>query len=152
MKGCNAWAAGSTLGMCVGVGKTLEARGNLEELMMHEGAHATLDHIQQGEAWRCAQDKDQNFISTYARDFSSSEDVAESVVPWYAWRFSSSRVDSAIIAKIASAIPARLELLTSLLTSPTLREEMTARAIDRKTERQSDVTERPVVIHPYPAA
>ena len=152
MKGCNAWAAGSTLGMCGGVGKTLEARGTLEELMMHEGAHATLGHIQQGEAWRYAQDKDQNFISTYARDFSSSEEVSESVVPSYAWRFSSGRLDSAIIAKIAFAIPARLELLTSLLTSPTLREEMAARVMDRKTESQSGVTESPGVIHTYPAA
>ena len=50
--------------------------------------------------YRCAQNKDQMFISSYARDNRFSEDVSESAVAWFAARFSSHRVPQDIIDKI----------------------------------------------------
>ena len=42
--------------------------GNFEELMLHEGAHVTLDPEVYGtEGWNCARNLDNNFISTYAK-------------------------------------------------------------------------------------
>ena len=125
--GCNAWGGSGTITMCAGVGTTLQARGNLEELLLHEGAHVTLDPLLLHTArWRCAQLSDQNYISSYARDNPGREDLSESLVPWHAWHSSSQRVDAATIAAISSAIPARLELLTSFLTSSSLRQELAA--------------------------
>ena len=57
----------------------------------------------------CAQNKDQMFISNYARDFPTSEDAAESIVPWYASRYSAYRVPQETLNKIHQAIPNRLK-------------------------------------------
>ena len=53
--------------------------------------------------------QDQMFISSYARDNRWDEDVAESVVPWFAVRYSSDRVPQEILDKIIEAIPHRLQ-------------------------------------------
>ena len=63
----------------------------------------------QDPTWRCAQNQDQMFISSYARDNRWAEDVAESVVPWFAVRYSADRVSQEILDKILEAIPHRLE-------------------------------------------
>ena len=48
------------------------------------------------------------FISTYARDHRFSEDASESVLPWFASRFSAHRVPQETIDQIEKAIPNRL--------------------------------------------
>jgi len=64
--------------------------------------------------WLSAQAKDVNFISTYARDNPTREDVAESVLPWLAVRYRAGRIDPAQITKIQRAIPNRLAYFDSL--------------------------------------
>ena len=146
VSGCNAWGGGGTITMCAGVGTALQDRGTLEELLLHEGAHVTLDsRLLHTARWRCAQLSDRNYISSYARDHPGTEDLAESLVPWHAWHYSSQRVDAATIAAITSAIPARLALLTSVLTSASLREEL--EAVDRKVaDRRGQQEVQPHVI------
>jgi len=116
--GCNAWGGGGVITMCVGVGDTIMQAGNFEELMLHEGAHVTLDpNIYGTEGWNCARNLDNNFISTYAKASPGSEDVAESLVPWYAWKYSADRFQAATINTIAATIPNRLRLFTELFAS-----------------------------------
>ena len=62
----------------------------------------------QDPAWRCAQNMDQMFISSYARDNPFDEDTAESVVPWFAVRYSWDRVPQETLDKIMLATPHRL--------------------------------------------
>ena len=61
--------------------------GFLEEVLFHEAAHVSLDvdHTDSPD-WRAAQAADGEFISTYAREFPDREDVAESVLPYFAVR------------------------------------------------------------------
>ena len=51
---------------------------------------------------------DGGFISTYARDNPTQEDIAESILPWLAVRYRSDRISGADEQKILSAIPNRL--------------------------------------------
>lgn len=67
--------------------------GFLEEVFMHEAAHASLDP-DHGDApgWRAAQQGDGVAISDYARDFPDREDVAESILPYFAVRYKPGRL------------------------------------------------------------
>jgi hypothetical protein len=55
----------------------------LEEALVHEASHTSLDgdHAK-APGWLAAQDSDPTFISNYARDNPTREDVAESFLPW----------------------------------------------------------------------
>ena len=56
-----------------------EADGILEEALIHEGAHTSLDSRHAlSSGWVQAQQDDMDFISTYAKDHPTREDVAES--------------------------------------------------------------------------
>jgi len=115
-EGCNAWGGGGVITMCIGVGQELIDTGNVEELFLHEGSHISVDSLLEGtDAWLCARQRDNNFISTYAADNPTREDVAESIVPWYAHTYSSTRLPIETIIAIEEAIPARLEVFSSLL-------------------------------------
>jgi len=99
----------------VGQGDAYIADGILEETFVHEAAHTSLDAAHAASAgWLSAQAKDVNFISTYARDYPTREDVAESVLPWLAVRYRASRISPAQISKIQRAIPNRLAYFDSL--------------------------------------
>ena len=67
-----------------GQAEQYSADGILEETLVHEAAHTSLDaaHANASE-WLAAQDADGEFISTYARDNPYREDVAESFLPYY---------------------------------------------------------------------
>jgi hypothetical protein len=99
----------------VGQGDAYIADGILEETFVHEAAHTSLDAAHAASAgWLSAQAKDVNFISTYARDNPTREDVAESVLPWLAVRYRAGRISPAQITKIQRAIPNRLAYFDSL--------------------------------------
>lgn len=99
----------------VGQGDDYIADGILEETFVHEAAHTSLDAAHAASAgWLSAQAKDVNFISTYARDYPTREDVAESVLPWLAVRYRASRISPEQISKIQRAIPNRLAYFDSL--------------------------------------
>ena len=81
----------------------------VEEIFLHEAAHASLDatHANRVE-WRAAQQADGVFISDYARDRPDSEDFAESILPYFAVRYRPERLTEADRAAILAAIPNRL--------------------------------------------
>ncbi|MYD84940.1 MAG: hypothetical protein F4Y14_01365 [Acidobacteria bacterium] len=90
-------------------GADLIHRGWIEEVFIHEGAHVSLDndHLY-APGWRAAQVMDRGFISDYARDFPNHEDVAESIMPWFALRYFPERLSNIDRLKIRAAIPNRL--------------------------------------------
>ena len=58
--------------------------------------------------WRAAQEADDVFISDYARDHPDGEDIAESILPYFAVRYRTERLTEADLAAILAAIPNRL--------------------------------------------
>jgi len=148
-EGCNAWGGGGVITICLGVGQELIDNGNIEELFMHEGSHVSVDSLVEGtDDWLCAKQRDNNFISTYARDHPTSEDVAESIVPWYAHTYSNTRVPTETITAIEDAIPARLEVFSSLLGN--IRQRQNWAEISKKSNQtRPDGTTRPRLIAPY---
>jgi FlgD Ig-like domain len=90
-------------------GERAQSQGFLEEVLVHEAAHTSLDADHANTAgWLAAQASDPESISTYARDNPTREDVAESILPYYAVRYRSDRISLADYNKMTQAIPARL--------------------------------------------
>lgn len=86
-----------------------ERDGILEETLVHEACHTSLDARHAASAgWLAAQTSDPDFISTYTRDNPTREDIAESFLPWLALRYRSGRIDPALAATIGTRIPARI--------------------------------------------
>jgi hypothetical protein len=70
-----------------------EASGILEETLIHEAAHTSLDNPHAtAPGWVSAQRTDSDFISTYARDNPTREDIAESFLPYLAVRYRGDRI------------------------------------------------------------
>ena len=63
----------------------------------------------QDREWICAQNADGKYISKYARDYPEREDMAESLVPWLAVRYRSSRSPQVDIDRVTRDIPNRLQ-------------------------------------------
>ncbi len=81
----------------------------LEELLAHEAAHISLDNRYRASSdWQYAQTIDPTFISNYAQSRSGTEDIAESVVPYLAYRYRPQRISKADYASILKAMPARI--------------------------------------------
>lgn len=98
-----------------GMTKEYERDGILEETLMHELAHTSIDpKYTDAPKWRAAQRKDPTFISTYARDNPDREDLAESVVPWFGVRYRASRMDREMVRTIKRSIPNRIRFFNSL--------------------------------------
>ena len=92
--------------------------GYMEEAMLHECAHTSLDYGWKGSLdrtqWNAAAAQDPGFISKYARDNPTSEDVSESFGPYVAWKLGAASGYSADqLTAIASQIPHRLAYLDS---------------------------------------
>ncbi|MDA1068618.1 MAG: hypothetical protein O3C43_19205 [Verrucomicrobia bacterium] len=83
--------------------------GILEETLVHEASHTSLDamHASSPE-WLAAQISDGEFISTYARDNPMREDVAETFLLYLALRHRSDRISQALAETISQTIPNRL--------------------------------------------
>ena len=83
--------------------------GILVETLAHEAAHVSLDadHAK-AQAWKVAQQKDQTFISTYARDHVTREDIAESFLPYLAVTYRKERIDPGLATLIEATIPNRI--------------------------------------------
>ena len=96
-----------------------ERDGILEETLMHELTHTSIDpKYTDAPKWRAAQRADPTFISTYARDNPDSEDLAESLVPWFAVRYRPGRIDQELADTIRAAIPNRIAFFNSLRVKP----------------------------------
>lgn len=91
-----------------------EKDGILEETLVHEGTHSSLDaNHAASPGWLNAQVADQRFISTYARDNPSREDVAETFLLYMAVRFRPERISVALKNQIENTIPNRIKYLDS---------------------------------------
>ena len=87
-----------------------EDQGILEETFVHEAAHTSLDayHATNSD-WIKAQEDDCRFISDYAEDHPTREDIAESYLPYLAVRYRSDRISLKLKQNIESAIPHRIK-------------------------------------------
>ena len=92
-----------------GQGDLYAADGILEETLVHEASHTSLDGPHAAASgWLAAQAADPEFISTYARDNPTREDIAESFLTWLAVRHRANRITAAMASTITGAIPNRL--------------------------------------------
>ena len=84
--------------------------GILEETLVHEAAHTSLDaNHAASSGWLTAQTIDGEFISTYAQDYPDQEDIAESFLPYLAIRYRSDRIDQSTFEIITQTIPNRIQ-------------------------------------------
>jgi hypothetical protein len=87
----------------------------LEETIYHEACHTSLDsRLANSAQWLNAQSLDGEFISTYARDNPTREDVAESCLVHFALRNYPDRIPAATRSLIESTIPNRLTVLDAM--------------------------------------
>jgi len=92
-----------------------DLNGSLEEVLAHEGAHTSLDSTHASSpGWLAAQKADRTFISTYARDHPTGEDVAESFVAWLGLRHRPSRIEASLQSTILKTIPNRIRYFDGL--------------------------------------
>ena len=94
----------------VGQAEVYIVDGILEETLVHEAAHTSLDadHAESG-GWLAAQRADSEFISTYAQDNPVREDIAESFLPFLALAYRSDRMSLDLAEKINATIPNRID-------------------------------------------
>ncbi len=114
-KGNNPFGGGN-FDLLIHTGKSAEyeADGILEETLVHEASHVSLDSRHRNTTgWLAAQQSDPTFISTYARDNPTSEDVAESFLTYLAIRYRNERISATNSNKIKAAIPARIAYFDS---------------------------------------
>lgn len=99
-----------------GRGQEYIADGILEEAFVHEGTHCSLDAMHAGSSgWMAAQNADPVFISTYAAGAPTTEDLAESVLPWLAVRHRADRISTTDYNTITSSIPNRLAYIDGIV-------------------------------------
>ncbi|HEX9951730.1 MAG TPA: hypothetical protein VGB53_08175 [Rubricoccaceae bacterium] len=86
-----------------------DADGVLEEALVHEAAHTSLDAAHAGSAyWTAAQQADQCAVSVYARDNPTREDIAESFLPYLALRRRPGSLSADDRAAVAASMPNRI--------------------------------------------
>lgn len=92
-----------------GMSVVYERTGILEETLVHEASHTSLDDLySRAPDWMAAQTADVNFISSYAKDNPFREDVAESFLMWIACRQSPLRISQKNYDLINSHMASRL--------------------------------------------
>lgn len=112
-------AGGGNEAISVHLGYRDVERDFIEEILLHEAAHASLDHDFGGSVdevrWRVARDDDDHFISQYAEEFPEGEDVAESYGAFIIWSLDRDQgLFPDVAAQIEASIPARLRYFESL--------------------------------------
>ena len=96
----------------IGQAERYVADGILEETLVHEAVHTSLDAAHASSpGWLAAQAADATFISSYAQDFPTREDIAETFVPYLAVRYRSDRISQSLANTILTAIPNRIAYL-----------------------------------------
>ena len=89
--------------------------GILEEILIHEACHTSLDYYAYYNDWKSAQNKDKNkYISTYAHDNPEREDIAESFLAYFAFRYRKDRITQETYCTIKRIIPNRINFFDSL--------------------------------------
>jgi hypothetical protein len=89
----------------------LISQGILEEVLIHESVHATLDvELAGSDGWLSAQINDGIPISQLAYDL-SNEDAAESLLAYIAVRYKANRLSPSVEETILATIPNRIDYL-----------------------------------------
>ena len=84
------------------------SRGLLEETLIHEAGHVSLDlNHARSPRWQAAQRADGVFINNYAQDFPEREDIAESILAYFAVMYRPYRISTEDRNTILDAIPNR---------------------------------------------
>lgn len=101
---------GGNRSLLIHTGRTVEYErdGILEETLIHEATHTSLDSYHYGQEWSKARAGDGKFISTYAKDNPDSEDISESFLLWLAVRYFKDRILIQNYNTIVTTIPNRL--------------------------------------------
>lgn len=84
--------------------------GFTEEMICHESGHLSLFHLDQDDAWRSAQQVDPVFISDYAAEFPTREDVSETILFYLAVKYKADRISEQDYNRISCSIPNRIAL------------------------------------------
>lgn len=96
----------------VGQAALYENDGILEEALVHEASHTSLDATHANSSgWLNAQKNDPTFISTYARDNPLREDIAETFLLYLAVRHRSDRITGSLLETVTITIPNRIKYL-----------------------------------------
>ena len=100
-------------------GENYITAGILEEILIHEACHTSLDGLYANDpSWIDAQKKDNRYISTYAQEFPQREDIAESFLAYFAVTYRKDRIlsffSSNTYDKIIKTIPNRIKFFDSL--------------------------------------
>ena len=99
----------------IGQADLYESDGILEETLVHEASHTSLDDPHAtATGWIAAQGKDPSFISTYARDNPTREDIAETVLLYLAVKYRQDRISSDLESTVLKTIPGRIKYLDEL--------------------------------------
>ena len=115
-KGNGGWGGGNS-DILIHTGTSPSRRGVskcLEEVMIHEGAHVSIDFFytlkgKKGNRWKDAANKDNKYVTPYARKNPFREDIAETINWWIAVRCKKDRISKSTYKKIVQNIPNRLE-------------------------------------------
>lgn len=92
-----------------------ENDGILEETLIHEASHTSLDATHAASnGWISAQNLDDEFISTYAEANPTTEDIAESFLTWLAVRYRADVISSQDYNTITQTIPNRLSYFDTI--------------------------------------
>lgn len=91
------------------------ARGILEETLAHEATHTSIDPSHAAAfGWLMAQAWDREYISTYARDNPTREDLAETFLMWLAVRHGMARIPPDVAYNVLTTVPNRLAYFDQL--------------------------------------
>lgn len=107
---------GGNNSILIHTGQTInyENSGILEETLIHEACHTSLDATHSASTgWLNAQNADNEFISTYAQDNPTREDIAESFLTWLAVRYRPNEISTVDFNNIIQTIPNRLSYFDS---------------------------------------
>ncbi|MCY4341142.1 MAG: hypothetical protein OXE48_07245 [Gammaproteobacteria bacterium] len=89
-----------------------------EEALFHEAAHVSLDdQVMPDAKWLVAQKADGKYISTYAKNHPTREDVAESFLAYFSARYVPSRISQSWKTTILETIPNRIAYFDALLSA-----------------------------------
>lgn len=92
-----------------------ENSGIIEETLVHEACHTSLDAAHAASSgWLAAQSQDNQFISNYAQSNPTSEDIAESYLTWLAVRYRQNRISMQDYYTILYTIPSRLSYFDAM--------------------------------------
>ncbi len=116
LKNCTIGGGSGNIIINTGDAFFLTSMGILEETLLHEAGHAGFDDkYKHDPAWKRAQKKDGQYISWYARDFTEREDLAESMVLFYAVYFRPKSLSEADFDFVLNTMPHRIKYFVKIL-------------------------------------